>query len=129
MATEWTGEQIAAALATLRQPFPLEVVQIKVGATYEKDGMSYGLDLAYADWWTGYLPALQRVLGPGAWNIELTPWGTRGSSPGSPPSAGASSTGAAAVAQPTTPTAAPPPRRRPRSASAPRPSVCATCPA
>jgi hypothetical protein len=77
MATEWTDEQIAIALEVLRQPFPLEVVQIKVGATYEKDGTSYGLGLAYADWWTGYLPALQRVLGPGGWNIELTPWGNQ----------------------------------------------------
>ena len=50
---------------------------MKVGATYEKDGTSYGLGLAYADWWTGYLPTLQRVLGPGAWNIELTPWGNQ----------------------------------------------------
>jgi hypothetical protein len=56
---------------------PHRVVQIKVGATYEKDGTSYGLGLAYADWWTGYLPTLQRVLGPGAWNIELTPWGNQ----------------------------------------------------
>lgn len=77
MATEWTDEHITTALEALRQPFPIEVVQMKVGATYEKDGTSYGLGLAYADWWTGYLPTLQRVLGPGAWNIELTPWGNQ----------------------------------------------------
>ncbi|NTU79376.1 MAG: hypothetical protein HGA45_08230 [Chloroflexales bacterium] len=73
MVTEWTDEQIAAALEALRQPFPLEVVQLKVGATYEQDGTSYGLALAYADWWTGYLPALQRVLGPRAWHSASAP--------------------------------------------------------
>lgn len=75
MPTDWTDEQIAAALTALRQPFPLEVVQLKIGATTEQDGAHYGLGLIYADWWTGYLPTLQRVLGPGAWNIALTPWG------------------------------------------------------
>lgn len=71
----WNTEQIAAALAELRQPFPLDVVQVKLGATTEKDGQAIGLGLLYADWWTGYLPVLQRVIGPGNWHIELQPWG------------------------------------------------------
>jgi hypothetical protein len=71
----WNTEQIAAALAELRQPFPLDVVQVKLGATTEKDGKAIGLGLLYADWWTGYLPVLQRIIGPGNWQIELKPWG------------------------------------------------------
>jgi hypothetical protein len=71
----WNTEQITAALAELRQPFPLDVVQVKIGATAEKDGKPIGLALMYADWWTGYLPILNRVIGPGNWHIELLPWG------------------------------------------------------
>lgn len=77
MILAWTDDQIAAALTDLRQPFPLDVVQLKVGATTERDGIRSGLALLYADWWTGYLPVLQRVLGPGAWSIALTPWGNQ----------------------------------------------------
>jgi hypothetical protein len=71
----WNTEQITAALAELRHPFPLDVVQVKLGATVEKDGKAIGLGLLYADWWTGYLPILNRVIGPGNWHIELLPWG------------------------------------------------------
>jgi hypothetical protein len=73
----WTDERIAQALAELRQPFPIESIQFRIGATAERDGGLIGMALPYADWWTGYLPVLQRVIGPGHWNISLQPWGER----------------------------------------------------
>ena len=75
MRTSWTHDEIHAALDQLSQPFPLEVMSLKVGATAEQDGRTNGLALPYASWWTGYLPILNRVIGPGNWSISLTPWG------------------------------------------------------
>jgi hypothetical protein len=71
----WTPDDIHAALDQLSQPFPLEVISLKVGATAEQDGRTNGLALPYASWWTGYLPILNRVIGLGSWSITLTPWG------------------------------------------------------
>ena len=71
----WTPDAIHAALDQLSQPFHLEVMSLKVGATAEQDGRTNGLALPYASWWTGYLPVLNRVIGPGGWSITLTPWG------------------------------------------------------
>ena len=71
----WTPDAIHAALDQLSEPFPLEVMSLKVGATAEQDGRTNGLALPYASWWTGYLPILNRVIGLGSWSITLTPWG------------------------------------------------------
>jgi hypothetical protein len=60
------------ALAALRQPFPVAAVRVRP-ATTEGD-VPEARALVYAEWWTGYVPRLQRELGPHNWSITLEGW-------------------------------------------------------
>ena len=66
-------QPIRAAIAELASPFPAHEVRVRPGSV-RRDGTA-ALALAYADWWTGYLPRLNDRLGPHAWSITLQPWG------------------------------------------------------
>jgi hypothetical protein len=64
---------IQAAIEALSKPFPMHEVKVRPGSV-RRDG-SAALCLAYADWWTGYLPRLNDEIGPNNWQIDLQPWG------------------------------------------------------
>jgi hypothetical protein len=64
---------IQAAIEELSKPFPIEEVKVRPGPV-KRDGTA-ALCLAYADWWTGYLPRLNDEIGPNNWSIDLQPWG------------------------------------------------------
>jgi hypothetical protein len=64
---------IQAAIEALSRPFPMHEVRVRPGSV-RRDG-SAALCLAYADWWTGYLPRLNDEIGPNNWQIDLQPWG------------------------------------------------------
>jgi hypothetical protein len=67
------SEPIQAVIEELSKPFPLHEVKVRPGSV-RRDG-SAALCLAYADWWTGYLPRLNDEIGPNNWQIDLQPWG------------------------------------------------------
>jgi hypothetical protein len=58
----------------LSKPFPVAEVKVRPGPV--KRDETAALCLAYADWWTGYLPRLNDEIGPNNWSIDLEPWGT-----------------------------------------------------
>jgi hypothetical protein len=66
-------DAIQAAVEELSKPFPMHEVKVRPGSV-RRDG-SAALCLAYADWWTGYLPRLNDEIGPNNWQIDLAPWG------------------------------------------------------
>jgi hypothetical protein len=66
-------DPIQAAIEALSKPFPMHEVKVRPGSV-RRDG-SAALCLAYADWWTGYLPRLNDEIGPNNWQINLQPWG------------------------------------------------------
>src|SRR5262245_7026921 len=66
-------DAIQAAIEELSKPFPIEEVKVRPGPV-KRDGAA-ALCLAYADWWTGYLPRLNDEIGPNNWSIDLQPWG------------------------------------------------------
>jgi hypothetical protein len=66
-------DPIQAAIEALSKPFPMHEVKVRPGSV-RRDG-SAALCLAYADWWTGYLPRLNDEIGPNNWQIDLQPWG------------------------------------------------------
>ncbi|HXH22592.1 MAG TPA: hypothetical protein VNN10_11215 [Dehalococcoidia bacterium] len=61
-----------AALTALRQPFPMAAVRVRPGAT--EGDVPEARALIYAEWWTGYVPRLQRELGAHNWSITLEGW-------------------------------------------------------
>jgi len=63
---------IKQAIEELSTPWPVEQIQIRPGAI-NRDGTS-ALALAYHEWWTGYLPRLNDVVGPNNFRIRLLPW-------------------------------------------------------
>ncbi len=66
-------DEIQAVIEDLSKPFPVHEVKVRPGSV-RRDG-SAALCLAYADWWTGYLPRLNDAIGPNNWRISLQPWG------------------------------------------------------
>ncbi len=66
-------DAIQAAIEALSKPFPLHDVKLRPAAV-RRDGTA-ALCLAYGEWWTGYLPRLNDVIGPNNWSIDLEPWG------------------------------------------------------
>jgi hypothetical protein len=66
-------DDVQEAVEQLSKPFPIEEVKVRPGAV-RRDG-SAALALAYSDWWTGYLPRLNDLVGPNNWQIDLVPWG------------------------------------------------------
>lgn len=66
-------KDVQAAIEELSHPFPVDEIQIRPGAV-NRDGTA-ALALAYHEWWTGYLPRLNDVVGPNNFRIRLLPWG------------------------------------------------------
>ncbi len=66
-------KDVQAAIEELSQPFPVDEIQVRPGAV-NRDGTA-ALALAYHEWWTGYLPRLNDVVGPNNFRIRLLPWG------------------------------------------------------
>ena len=66
-------DAIQAVIEELSKPFPVHEVKVRPGSV-RRDG-SAAICLAYADWWTGYLPRLNDAIGPNNWQIDLQPWG------------------------------------------------------
>lgn len=66
-------DDVQEAIEQLSKPFPIEEVKVRPGSV-RRDG-SAALALAYSDWWTGYLPRLNDLIGPNNWQIDLVPWG------------------------------------------------------
>jgi hypothetical protein len=64
--------EVQEAIEELSTPWPVEQIQIRPGAV-NRDGTS-AMALAYHDWWTGYLPRLNDIVGPNNFNIRLQPW-------------------------------------------------------
>ena len=64
---------IQEVIEQLSKPFPIEEVEVRPGSV-RRDG-SAALCLAYSNWWTGYLPRLNDLVGPNNWQIDLQPWG------------------------------------------------------
>jgi hypothetical protein len=64
--------EIKQAIEELSTPWPVEQIQIRPGAI-NRDGTS-ALALAYHEWWTGYLPRLNDIVGPNNFRIRLLPW-------------------------------------------------------
>lgn len=63
---------VQSALAALRQPFPRATVRVRPASP---DGdATEARALSYAEWWTGYVPRLQKELGPHNWSITLEGW-------------------------------------------------------
>jgi len=65
---------VQAAIEELSRPFPVDEIQVRPGAI-NRDGTA-ALALAYHEWWTGYLPRLNDVVGPNNFRIRLLPWGS-----------------------------------------------------
>ena len=63
---------ITQAIEELSTPWPVEQIQIRPGAI-NRDGTG-ALALAYQEWWTGYLPRLNDIVGPNNFRIRLLPW-------------------------------------------------------
>lgn len=61
---------IDAVIQELHRPFPLDVLQLRVGATNREK--TSGMALAYVGWWRGYLPALNHYVGRRNWQIALS---------------------------------------------------------
>lgn len=66
-------KEVQDAIEHLSRPFPIEEIRVRPGPV-RHDG-SAALALAYVDWWTGYLPRLNELIGPNNWQIDLEPWG------------------------------------------------------
>jgi hypothetical protein len=64
--------EVQNAIEELSKPWPVEQIQIRPGAV-NRDGTS-AMALAYHDWWTGYLPRLNDIVGPNNFKIRLQPW-------------------------------------------------------
>jgi hypothetical protein len=64
--------EIKQVIEELSTPWPIEQIQIRPGAI-NRDGTS-AMALAYQEWWTGYLPRLNDVVGPNNFRIRLLPW-------------------------------------------------------
>ena len=54
----------------LSEPFPVEQIEFRVGATFTRDGQTNGLALAYAET-RAYQDRLDKVFGPGNWSTEI----------------------------------------------------------
>jgi hypothetical protein len=65
---------IDAIIQELHRPFPLDVLQLRVGAT-NRDKTS-GIALAYVGWWRGYLPVLNHYIGRR--NVRIAVSGPKG---------------------------------------------------
>ena len=67
-------KEVQAAIEELSQPFSVNEIQVRPGAV-NRDGTA-AMALAYHEWWTGYLPRLNDVVGPNNFRIRLLPWGS-----------------------------------------------------
>jgi len=66
-------KDVQAAIEELSRPFPVDQIQVRPGAINHEG--TAALALAYHEWWTGYLPRLNDVVGPNNFRIRLLPWG------------------------------------------------------
>lgn len=66
-------EDIQAVIEALSAPFPIAEVKVRPGPV-TRDGTA-AIAFPYCDWWTGYLPRLNDLVGPNNWTITLHPWG------------------------------------------------------
>ncbi|NJO81905.1 MAG: hypothetical protein HC828_03380 [Blastochloris sp.] len=57
-------------LQELSRPFPLDAIQIRVGATNKEK--TSGIALAYVHWWRGYLPVLNHYIGRTNYQIAVS---------------------------------------------------------
>ena len=64
--------EVKQAIEELSTPWPVEQIQIRPGAVY-RDGTG-ALALADHEWWIGYLPRLNDIVGPNNFRIRLLPW-------------------------------------------------------
>jgi len=69
---EWPTD-VQPAIEELSRPFPVDQIQVRPGAINHEG--TAALALAYHEWWTGYLPRLNDVVGPNNFRIRLLPWG------------------------------------------------------
>jgi hypothetical protein len=66
--------EIQSTIEELSKPFPVDEIRVRPGAV-NRDGTG-AMALAYHEWWTGYLPRLNDIVGPNNFRIRLLPWGS-----------------------------------------------------
>ena len=64
---------IQSAIEALSRPWPYDQIQIRPGPINREGTAAQALP--YHDWWCGYLPRLNDIVGPNNFRIRLLPWG------------------------------------------------------